>query len=172
MALQRGFTAINGSFSDDDEAKKANVKVDTLIFIDGSNSMVRTAPEDGALPLDNGLYANPKLASVDPQTAINTDNIATKVNKSFTDIAIPTALQIGGKYLSTVTNTHTLDDGVTVGDSFIFTWSSGTIATINAVSNMKFTNREGVTSSHTTRIFDFPIVQIQFDWDGSAWGVK
>ena len=109
---------------------------------------------------------------VDPQTSINTANILTKVDKSFTDISIATALQIGGKYLSTTTNNHTLDDGVTSGDSFIFTWSDSTVATINAVSNIEFTNKRGITSSHTTRVFDYPIVEIVFVWNGTSWGIR
>lgn len=138
---------------------KSNKRAELL---DGTRYSIDDLDAGSGLLLASGNYANVIPLTSDPK----------KVDKSFTAIAIATALQIGGKYLSTVTNTHTLANGVTVGDSIIFSWAAGTIGTITGASAIVFTDKEDVLHSDVTWVFDFPIVNVILIWNGSNWEIQ
>ena len=180
MGLDRCLTEKNGVFEDTAKLQESEPLINSVVAISDSGTLqffsVDATDLGSGLSLNNGRFANPIS---DPQTdtnttntSTNTTNIAKKVEKSFTVISTATALQIGVKYLSTVTNTHTLADGVTVGDSIIFSWAAGTIGTITGASAIVFTDKDDVLQSDVTWVFDFPIVNIVFVWNGSNWEIQ
>lgn len=160
MANSNGLTEIDGNYKTQARLVASNVEENSMVFINGVAYTIDATDNGGGILLNNGLYANPS----------NIDD--SKQNKSFTPISTVTALTIGGKYLSTVTNTHTLADGVTVGDSVVFSWAAGTIGTITGVSAIVFTDKDDLLHSDVTWVFDYPIVNVVLIWNGTNWEIQ
>jgi len=128
------------------------------VELDSGERFLTGAVDGGnGIELVDGNFANPIIETVD---------------LSFLPITVATALSVDSRSISTVTNTHTMADGVDVGDTIDFTWKDGTIATIQAVSNISFTDKDDVTTVDTEWVFDFPIVELTFVWTGSQWEIK
>lgn len=72
MSYPRGLTELNGNFKTQARLVAANVKENSLVFIDGVAHTVDSTDKGEGVLLDNGLYANPALDKVVPFTVSGT----------------------------------------------------------------------------------------------------
>ena len=152
MSMSNGVTG--GNFVTETDMQASDARVDTIVTVTVASVrttyLVEVADGGSGVSLDNGLYANP-------------------IDK-FKDIIGDTNLVIGGKYFSSVTKSHTVPAGVSVGDEIIITWKDGTTMTLTSASNMSVTSATKTTD--TTWVFTNFIAILTLVWDGTEWGIK
>lgn len=181
-----GLTTNNGkAWADTDELQLQNLKADTIArLINGERYAILTTDSGSGLPLPNGNFANP-VASGDPQTGVNTGNIATNtsnigtnttnISKNsdalfFDSISTPTNLVVGKKYLSTATATHVVPTAGNADDEIVITWLDGTIMTLVSISNISVTT--DVKTTDTSWEFENFIQTLTLVDTGTEWEIK
>lgn len=159
--LTRGLGEQDGIFKVfDPDMKEADLKLTLTVGINNGLTIqwykIGNTNLGQGLLLNNGLYANPSVSSLSLMTPISS----------------PTELKPNAKYFSIATNTHTLEDGVDVGDTVEISWMKGTICTVIGDSDIDFTNKNAFTVTDTTWVFNFPVVNILFRWNGATWEIN
>tara|TARA_R110000850_G_C9846834_1_gene454858 strand:- start:453 stop:944 length:492 start_codon:yes stop_codon:yes gene_type:complete len=123
MTLQRGLTEVNGNFKTQARLVVANVKENSLVFIDGTPYSVNSVDLGSGILLSSGLYANPVGSAIGETSGKNpVSGIATLTKNSDSFITANSTLKLpdvtsftGGESvkvvaaIAAVTNTLTVD---------------------------------------------------------------
>jgi hypothetical protein len=149
--LNRPISQIGGNFANESELSDSHQSNDTIVsLLTGERYAVSTV--SGGVALASGNYAHIIGGS------------------EFTPLSIATTLQVGGKYLSTATASHTVPIGLSIGDEIQITWKDGTTMTLTSASNISVTS--SVKTTDTTWVFTNFISILTLVWGGTEWGIK
>ena len=178
MSWERGLREVDGNFATQARLIQADVKVDSLVFIDGSNYVINTIDAGVGILLNNGLYANPKTSTTDPQTAINTGNITTNTGNITTNTTAVLELtkrtivdgvvttSIGLDYFASVDATITMADvtGFVGGERFSIVAGKGVTGSTLTVDGAQGEEIEPANGVSTDTAFNLTTVGVSFEF--------